>query len=164
MKKLFIFIGIITTTFILQVTANAANSTVSQPGSSKSNNQLIGKSNFGGDCFGETQKPHFSSHIPGTINVTARTVCLGHRVSVQSWLYLGFDEIKGKKLNYKWADATNEAKANTAWKCVLGKMYVITAISDHEDDRGHAVQTRYLNSIYCGKPKVKIAQSSPVKK
>lgn len=51
------------------------NSAMLSPSGSLNNltpNQIV--SNPWG-CFGSTQNPHHSSHVPGTINVTARTQC-----------------------------------------------------------------------------------------
>src|SRR4051794_21715336 len=38
-------------------------------------------------CYGQTDQPHPSTHVPGTVNVQARTVCPGFAVYVSTALY-----------------------------------------------------------------------------
>lgn len=38
-------------------------------------------------CYGQTDRPHNSTHEPGSINVVARTVCAGLGVHVDTALY-----------------------------------------------------------------------------
>lgn len=37
-------------------------------------------------CYGETDYPHISTHVPNTVNVIARTVCPGESVAVRTTL------------------------------------------------------------------------------
>jgi hypothetical protein len=38
-------------------------------------------------CYGQTDRPHLSTHQPGSVNVVARTVCPGFGVKVSTALY-----------------------------------------------------------------------------
>ena len=40
-----------------------------------------------GGCYGQTDRPHYSFHMPGTANVEARTVCSGSPVRLDLALY-----------------------------------------------------------------------------
>ncbi len=40
-----------------------------------------------GPCFGRSDYPHESVHVPYTVNVTAETVCPGKEVSIRTTLY-----------------------------------------------------------------------------
>lgn len=41
---------------------------------------------FPGECYGRTDTPHLSMHVPGTVNVLARTYCPKTGVSINSRL------------------------------------------------------------------------------
>lgn len=60
---------------------------------SPQNNSLIVEklqssvTHLGPECYGKSDYPHLSSHVPGTVNVVSRTVCPGRFVTVRVVLY-----------------------------------------------------------------------------
>lgn len=120
--------------------------TLSQAAAKAAKKQSIGP--YG--CYGQIEDPHYSTHVPGTINVISRTVCRGHQVSVQTSLYLGSGESKFNEIKYQWHSARDDAELSTAFGCTTGHSYVIVAVSFHFDEWGHGAETRNSQIVYCG--------------
>jgi hypothetical protein len=102
-------------------------------------------------CLGATHDPHYSVHVPGTINVIASTTCAGRQVSVETDLYQGSLPMKITFLTRAFVSRKSIAELSTSWKCQLGHTYVITSISYHADDRFHTAETLNRATVYCGK-------------
>lgn len=101
-------------------------------------------------CYGQTENPHYSKHVPGTINVISRTICKGHQVSVQTWIYLSGNSKKGSHVKYGWHSARNDAELSTSWPCISKHTYAILVVSFHFDEWGHSAETRNSQIVYCG--------------
>jgi hypothetical protein len=64
-------------------------------------------------CYGQTDRPHLSTHVPGSVNVVARTVCYGYLDYVTTDLY------RSRWYGWEWRasgnmTAYNNAQANAA--------------------------------------------------
>lgn len=64
-------------------------------------------------CYGQTDRPHLSTHVPGAVNVLARTVCYGYLDYVTTDLY------RSRWYGWQWRasgnmTAYNNAEANAA--------------------------------------------------
>jgi hypothetical protein len=105
---------------------------------------------MGGDCYGETQHPHFSSHVPGTINTTSITSCSGHQVSVKTTVFIGGNEKTWKVAANQFTSKRSIAKLESSWVCQLGHTYKVTAISIHADDTDRTALTRNGQTVFCG--------------
>ncbi len=82
-------------------------------------------------CYGQTDRPHLSSHVPGTVNVVARTVCPGESVYVQTSLYR--DRWYGPQfLDSGSNSGFGSTSTNAAWNCSGSGTYTYRAYSYHE--------------------------------
>jgi len=113
--------------------------------------QIIKKVQFDKTCFGVTHDPHFSSHVPGTINVISSTTCPGRRVSVETDLFLGDLASSPKFLTRGFTSKKTTAELSTNWKCIKDSKYLITAVSYHVDDALHGAITVNRALVFCGK-------------
>jgi hypothetical protein len=101
-------------------------------------------------CFGQTDRPHNSTHEPGSINVVARTVCPGLGVHVATALYrsrwYGWQQ-RGSGSNDGFASVSTNA-AESAADCdgthdYLGSSY-------HEASNGAWARTsNRVNELTC---------------
>lgn len=165
MKKLtLVIIALVATLNTNTVFANASSvKSIATP--SPTYKQVVKKVKFNNACFGTTQNPHYSSHVPGTINVIAETDCLGKQVSVQTFLFLGALELKHNFIKNGFTSHRDRAVLSTSWPCNKGHTYIITAVSYHVDDRGHGAETVNRATVYCGKiPAQKPVSSNKLKK
>jgi hypothetical protein len=81
-------------------------------------------------CYGQTDQPHPSTHVPGTVNVVARTVCPGFAVYVSTALYR--DRWYGQQfLDSGSASGTGTATTNASWRCQGAGTYTYRAYSYH---------------------------------
>lgn len=84
----------------------------------------------GGNCYGQTDAPHASGHVPGTVNVVGRTVCPTtdyvlidlYRQHWYGWEYMS----SGQKTNY------GTAQSNAATTCTLGTNFLYEGDGYHE--------------------------------
>jgi hypothetical protein len=101
-------------------------------------------------CYGQTDRPHNSTHEPGSINVVARTVCPGLGVHVDTALYrsrwYGWQQ-RGSGSNDGFGSVTTNA-AESAADCdgthdYLGSSY-------HEASNGAWARTsNRVNQLTC---------------
>ncbi|MEN9324775.1 MAG: hypothetical protein RL414_529 [Actinomycetota bacterium] len=120
-------------------------------------------SNFGSGCDGFTHDPHPSSHVPETINVISETICKGHRVSVQTILYLGTDLKKAPILATGHSFSKDKARIETNFPCIAGHVYVVLAVSLHADDRLRSASTRNVATVVCLRKAIS-PKPTPIKK
>lgn len=81
-------------------------------------------------CYGQTDQPHPSSHVNGTVNVVARTVCPAPD-------YVAVDQYRSRWYGWQgWGSGSNSAygnaSANAAGGCGSGNTYTYLAESYHE--------------------------------
>ena len=85
---------------------------------------------YGYTCYGQTDYPHNSGHVPGTANVEARTICPGTSVSVSTTLYrerwYGLENL-GQQSNSGFGSAA----VNVSWVCSGSGTYTYDAYSTH---------------------------------
>lgn len=83
-----------------------------------------------GTCYGQTDIPHYSTHVGGTANVTSRTVCPG---SVYVETELDRDRWYGSQyLSDVYRSWTGTVDINTSYRCAGQGIYTYRANSYHE--------------------------------
>ena len=101
-------------------------------------------------CYGQTDQPHSSSHVNGSINVVARTVCAGLGVHVDVTLY--------RSRWYGWQqrgfgskNGTNSVSTNAAESAAdCSGTHDYLANSYHEaSDGSYAYTSNSANSLTC---------------
>jgi hypothetical protein len=99
-------------------------------------------------CYGQTDQPHPSTHVPGTVNVVARTVCPGFGVSVYTALYR--DRWYGEQfLDDGGNSGTNSVSTNASWRCAGAGTYTYRAYSYHEASDGAYAYTYNSRRFTC---------------
>jgi hypothetical protein len=101
-------------------------------------------------CYGQTDQPHSSSHVNGSINVVARTVCSGLGVHVDVTLYrsrwYGWEQRGSGSKNGTNSVSTNAAES--AADCDGTHDYL--ANSYHEaSDNSYAYTSNSANGLTC---------------
>lgn len=81
-------------------------------------------------CYGQTDQPHPSGHVTGTVNVVARTVC-------PSDDYVAVNQYRSRWYGWQgWGSGSDTgyglAEANAAGGCSAGNTYTYLAESYHE--------------------------------
>lgn len=81
-------------------------------------------------CYGQTDQPHPSTHVNGTVNVVARTVCPASD-------YVSVNQYRSRWYGWQgWGSGSNSAfgraTANAAGGCSSGDTYTYLAESYHE--------------------------------
>jgi hypothetical protein len=105
---------------------------------------------FPGNCFGRSDLPHISTHVPGTVNVQAYTYCPKKGVSVKSTLtrtYAGASTIITKSNK-----GIGRTSVNLAFKCVwkAGKPLVEYAVDSlHKLSNGASGETHWKRKLKC---------------
>jgi len=90
-----------------------------------------------GSCEGQTDNPHNSTHYPGYVLVSSRTVCTeDHSVSVEVDLYR---EVFGDLyfLDSGSNSGTRRTDANARWNCPSGAVYRFWGFGDHQAGGDH---------------------------
>lgn len=99
-------------------------------------------------CYGQTDQPHPSGHVPGNVNVEARTVCPGLTDYVSTSLYR--DRWYGQQ---HLADGSNtrfgRADTSAAWRCAGTGTYTYRAYSYHEASDGSYAYTGNSRRFTC---------------
>lgn len=101
-------------------------------------------------CYGQTDQPHSSSHVNGSINVVARTVCTGEGVHVDVTLYrsrwYGWEQ-----RGYGSKDSTSSVSTNAAESAAdCSGTHDYLADSYHEaSDGSYAYTSNSANSLTC---------------
>ena len=100
------------------------------------------------NCYGQTDRPHRSSHVLGNVNVVARTVCPGHSVYVSTALYR--DRWYGQQFLDDGANrGYSQVKTNAAWRCAGTGTYTYRAYSYHEATGGGWARTANSARFNC---------------
>lgn len=99
-------------------------------------------------CYGQTDVPHPSHHVGGTVNVTARTVCPGYTDYVSVALYrsrwYGW-QVRGTGSQTKYAKAQANAADNGC-----GGVHNYLASSYHQNSAGaYAYTSNSASSLPC---------------
>jgi hypothetical protein len=99
-------------------------------------------------CYGQTDQPHLSTHVAGTVNVVARTVCYGHGVYVYTELYR--DRWYGEQfLDDGQNSGTNSVSTNASWYCKGAGTYTYRAYSYHSATNAGSANTYNYNRFAC---------------
>jgi hypothetical protein len=80
-------------------------------------------------CYGQTDQPHASGHVAGTVNVVARTVC-------PTQDYVSVAQYRSRWYGWEsWGSGSNsgygKAQANASHPCAMGDIYTYLANSYH---------------------------------
>lgn len=80
-------------------------------------------------CYGQTDQPHASGHVAGTVNVVARTVC-------PTQDYVSVAQYRSRWYGWEsWGFGSNsgygKAQANASGRCAMGDIYTYLADSYH---------------------------------
>lgn len=80
-------------------------------------------------CYGQTDQPHASGHVAGTVNVVARTVC-------PTQDYVSVAQYRSRWYGWEsWGSGSNsaygKAQANAAGGCAMNDTYTYLANSYH---------------------------------
>lgn len=164
MKKSLIISTFLSAVLVLMSDVSYADLNISKGSSTSSWGPVVKTLEFNKICIGATHDPHYSAHVRGTINVVSNTRCKGRQVSVETHLYLGSIQNKGKHLANSFKSNFSEAITETNWACSIGHTYVVTAISYHVDDRLHSAETLNRATVYCGNFHIKPKPTPKLKK
>jgi hypothetical protein len=74
---------------------------------------------FSNICEGVSDLPHKSSHVPGTVNVQARTTCPGKGVEISSRLTRTFRGVSTSVTKSQYGE--NRTSVNLSMKCIWKK-------------------------------------------
>ena len=74
---------------------------------------------FPGECYGRSDRPHISAHVPGTVNVLARTFCPKTGVSISSRLVRLYQGIEVEKSSSK--NGVGIVTISISMKCIWKK-------------------------------------------
>jgi hypothetical protein len=101
-------------------------------------------------CYGQTDRPHSSSHVNGSINVVARTVCSGLGVHVDVTLYrsrwYGWEQRGYGSKNGTSSVSTNAAESAAA--CDGTHDYLANSYHSASDGR-YAYTSNSANGLTC---------------
>ncbi len=105
-----------------------------------------------GGCYGQTDRPHLSTHVPGSVNVVARTVCAGFYDYVSTGLYrsrwYGW-ELRGTGNATAYNQATDNADESAA-DCDGTHDYLAQSYHENLDDGSYANTANTSNgSLTC---------------
>ncbi len=106
---------------------------------------------LGGECWGRSDYPHISTHVPRTVNVVAETACPGGAVSVRTTLSRpGWFIFRQSVTSIK--TGINSVRTNVALQCRWRRgdspiEYVVK--SEHRDDTGAIGFTELHKALKC---------------
>lgn len=106
---------------------------------------------FAPGCYGRTDKPHISTHVPGTVNVVSTTFCPGEMVEVTTQLWRDhwiFFKTKKKITKRGFGSVTVNVALPCIWKPGHPKI-LYYVLSDHSDDHGNRGGTDWKVSLDC---------------
>lgn len=92
----------------------------------------------GHECYGQTDQPHNSTHYPGYVLVSSRTVCGNHTNTVEVKLYRKVFGVL-QFLDRGYTPATGTAQANARWECPSGS-YLYFYATGHHTSGGHSTK------------------------
>ncbi len=105
---------------------------------------------FPGECYGRTDMPHISMHVPGTVNVLARTFCPNTGVSISSRLVRIYQGIEVEKSSSK--NGVGIVTVSISMKCIWKKGMPLIQYKIHSRHRlsnGRTGETAREASIKC---------------
>ena len=105
---------------------------------------------FPGECYGRSDTPHISMHVPGTVNVLTRTFCPKTGVSITSRLVRIYQGIEAEKIASK--NGVGLVTLSISMKCIWKKgnpeiKYRI--YSKHRLSNGRSGETQQEASLKC---------------
>jgi len=105
---------------------------------------------FGTPCEGKTDIPHKSTHVPGTVNVQARTTCPGKGVEISTRLTRTYRGVKvsATKSNHGISVTSVNVSMKCIWKKGMKKIkYEVS--STHRLYDGQVGYTSNYNYLEC---------------
>lgn len=137
----------LTTILITLFILSAQGSAIADPPVPTDFNERIA---FPGECYGRTDTPHLSMHVPGTVNVLARTYCPKTGVSINSRLLRIYQGIEVEKTASK--NGIGLVTVSISMKCIWKKgnpeiKYRI--YSTHRLSNGRSGETKQEASLKC---------------
>lgn len=137
----------LTTILIALYFLSAQGSAIAEPPVPTDFNERIA---FPGECYGRTDTPHLSMHVPGTVNVLARTYCPKTGVSINSRLVRIYQGIEVEKTASK--NGIGLVTVSISMKCIWKKgnpeiKYRI--YSTHRLSNGRRGETKQEASLKC---------------
>lgn len=106
---------------------------------------------MGPSCYGRTDFPHESHHVPNTVNVIAATVCPGHQVTVSTRLWRSH-YILFATTNVKSASGISSIMVNDWLPCIWVKQHEpihYAAESTHIVDHYRVAFTKQEVTLNC---------------
>ena len=152
MKKKYQIAGVfacILSMTLIPASAQSLNDSTTTPAGFDSG--LGKKVQLDGDCFGRTDFPHISTHVPLTVNVHAVTHCPGKKVTVRTVLlrhsWWIFNEVQRVEKS-GFGDVEVNVSLPCKWK--KGQRAIeYTAYSYHNDSVMEVAGTKVKKSINC---------------
>jgi hypothetical protein len=105
---------------------------------------------FPGECYGRSDKPHISMHVPGTVNVVARTFCPKTGVSISSRLVRIYQGVEVEKSASK--NGVGLVTLSISMKCIWREgmpLIRYRIYSKHRLTNGRTGETTQSASIKC---------------
>jgi hypothetical protein len=105
-------------------------------------------------CRLSSEKPHISEHVPGTVNVTGRTICKGISAGRYLRVTVTLTRIDGGNSApvTKSATGSEAVTVNVAMPCIWTRNQSIinyTVVTVHKMSNGKSVTTRNKAAIKC---------------
>jgi hypothetical protein len=124
----------------------------SEPSKHLSSTLRIGKKIIlGTECWGRTDYPHISTHVPRTVNVIAETACPGGSVSIRTTLWRAKWMFFRESISITKTDL-NSVRVNVALNCkwkVGDPPIEYFVVSVHQDNTGASGVTNLKRSLRC---------------
>ena len=105
---------------------------------------------FPGECYGRSDFPHISMHVPGTVNVVTRTYCPKTGVSISSRLVRTYSGIEVEKNVSR--NGVGLVTLSISMKCVWKKgmpLVQYNIYSKHRLSNGNTGETTAESFIKC---------------
>ena len=137
------FAPILLSVLILSAQASA----IAEPPIPTDLNQRIA---FPGECYGRSDTPHLSMHVPGTVNVLARTYCPKTGVTIRSRLVRIYQGIEVEKIASK--NGVGLVTVSISMKCIWREgmpLIRYRIYSKHRLTNGRTGETTQSASIKC---------------
>ena len=105
-------------------------------------------------CVLSSEKPHISSHVPGTVNVSGRTVCKGISAVRNLQVSVTLTRVDGGNTTptTKSSRGVGSVIVNVAMPCIwVSKQSLIQyiVITEHKMSNGKSVKTRNKAKLKC---------------
>ena len=105
-------------------------------------------------CRLSSEKPHISEHVPGTVNVTGRTICKGISAGRYLRVTVTLTQMDGGNSApvTKSATGSEAVTVNVAMPCIWRRNQSIinyTVVNVHKMSNGKSITTRNKAAIKC---------------